>query len=1551
VAYTYTSSSAAVATVTSAGVVTAVAPGVATITVSAAGTGTGSSAATLNSAVSITVSDRTPGLTTLQVSPTTATLPTGGTQQVTATAQGPRASAATITYGTSAPAIATVNTTGLITAVAPGTATITVTAQATEQGSFAASSITGLITVTVSQLANVTIQTITQGPIKTTANDAGIVTSVNENVNQPVDITNVRDQIQVVANLQPNGQRVDSVVAFIAEADGSNRLAAARQLYSNGVANAGDVTLFINTADFTVEWTTPSATTRYKNGQKQISISVFGPSGEIQTAQNVRQTMNFANLDGWAARFANPTRSTTRVNTTATNLTWWGGPGTEGQGSYSVAAVTYTPNRAVSTFRTGMMSGAFPTLAPGGPTLSAGTEVCVAVRGGTSRNSALGEFYGTASTTVPGANLTYNASLGVATANSSFAVTTGNSNIECGEYEMTASNAAANLFNFPGVVLATDNSNNNYPLATAINGFRTSASVPQIAGNRIDYLGPSTQTYGNSSTQGGGFLNEPDLRRTVNIQGGQAPITGWVNADFSITLQTASNTDAGIGRLASTTAQRALRTWYVYGCGVARTAATTFDGTGNTLNECTDDSDARGGYDATATATPELAIQTRGPYQVFYTEPDLLGNVSSSASRALVAGSSLISARFGVDKTAPQIRWSSATDVLAFGGQDTLVVTAANVANAFRAEFFDSRSGFIDSDDNGNTVIRLDEAVSSATVQTVSTTATINSLGSGGFNVPTYRSQQHFLSQAAGYLNAANWPTRARCTVPTTDTDDATADPTEQQYSFIGYSIALGNSIKATGPDIVTNPTCSFWNAANLQTTVLEDGYRSGMTVALPEAGTYRYSTRVYDRAGNVSSVLTRWVSMDAASSAPVAQIGTLLSVAPGGDEAFPITFEDRSEVRAANIQVSYPGVATAGASNIGYLVYPKQLLDARFNNTVNSPTQTTISTPNGAAFISSLELTSNNSITSAVDINKPTLAQSHVFDVRNSNFLTQNAVLGTAIANPTDWSAWITANPTRAFNSFGVLTTLGAGFNAGAGLKAQVVAPSNAINAPFTRVEFFRLTSVPTGTPEGASSRVEWQYLGSSSTAIPGDGGSVRYWTYLIGAYANSPYALNTTQTAAQAADVIMAVGVRSTGEGLASTGTIGGNILNLTVTGLPAGAAANVTINNPATAYIATYTAGGTYSLPDGANGYNVSVANTTFNNIQYVGTPDASSFTSSAQISTLAVTYRANVSLVTVQTAGLINGTAPYTVKGPSPSTATVLSGTQGNGTSAELVLPTAGTYSIEGTGGSYGTAVGSAPSFTYTVSSAVSASSAPGTVGSGLITYTNTTRFVKLGVTGVPVGASAAVSTQCATETAVTTTGNVADRLITSAGPNVCTTTAPAISLNGSFYFGTVSGTATASAAATVAAASGTTVTYGPATAPRIRITAAANAAAGNNLPNGLSFTVRATSSAYPSGFQDFTCITGQNCDIPVTAGTLYNISVNRRLDSNNHRWYMGASTDASASSGTATITGTAGGADHAGNILVTGVSASASPTAAADVQRTIVFTFTGPIAIP
>lgn len=121
----YVSGTPSVATVSASGLVTAVANGSSTITVTTTdGSFTDTSVITVTTAV--TGVDLTPATVTLSLAGTT-------TQQLTATVAPATASNQAVTYVSSAPSIATVSGTGLVTAVAEGSATITVT---TTDGSF-----------------------------------------------------------------------------------------------------------------------------------------------------------------------------------------------------------------------------------------------------------------------------------------------------------------------------------------------------------------------------------------------------------------------------------------------------------------------------------------------------------------------------------------------------------------------------------------------------------------------------------------------------------------------------------------------------------------------------------------------------------------------------------------------------------------------------------------------------------------------------------------------------------------------------------------------------------------------------------------------------------------------------------------------------------------------------------------------------------------------------------------------------------------------------------------------------------------------------------------------------------------------------------------------------------------------------------------------------------------------------------------------------------------------------------------------------------------------
>lgn len=117
-AVTWSSSNTAVATVSSSGVVTAKGPGMVNITA------TTTDGSNLSASCAVTVRQLVTGIT---MSPTEASVAIGNTLQLTATVTPSNASNKALTWTSSNTSVATVNSSGLVTAKAVGTATITAT--------------------------------------------------------------------------------------------------------------------------------------------------------------------------------------------------------------------------------------------------------------------------------------------------------------------------------------------------------------------------------------------------------------------------------------------------------------------------------------------------------------------------------------------------------------------------------------------------------------------------------------------------------------------------------------------------------------------------------------------------------------------------------------------------------------------------------------------------------------------------------------------------------------------------------------------------------------------------------------------------------------------------------------------------------------------------------------------------------------------------------------------------------------------------------------------------------------------------------------------------------------------------------------------------------------------------------------------------------------------------------------------------------------------------------------------------------------------------------
>lgn len=1494
----FTSSNTAIATVTSAGVVTAVAPGVATITVSVQGSGTGYTTTTLTGAATVTVTALPSGITALNVQPSSLVMGLLTTAQLSASVQQPAgAAAATITYGTTAPAVATVSSTGLVTAVSSGTAVITVTATSAANTNFAASTLTQQVPVTVSPSANVTIQTITQGPISTyysTSSGAeGLVTSANAQVNQPVDITNVRDQIQVVLNLQPNGQRVDSVVVFIANADGSNRRPAARQLYSNGTANQGDITLFVNTADFTANFETGAADVFYPNGQKLISASVFTTQGttavEQQNAVNNRQTLNFNNLDGYAARYTNPSRSAIHASN---NLTWWGGPGAEGTGTYSIVPVFYTPGRTVTRIDIGLREGLNGSSAICNQSGQADRTLALGVSNVDPLKTGEGTSY-ERYTALP-FNGSYNSEVGRMTSSSSNTYTNfstaANKVIECRGYSHPASDAS----NFVGVVAGTDNYNNPAPVVTRVDGYRFSAQVARIQANRLDYAGPTTR--------------EPDIRRTAptttvaqNAIWNTPAVTGWVNAAFNFQSQTASSSDNGIGLPATSS-----RAWRFFGCAagtggsaasIDTASAAMPNATGADIPECS--SDNQGGWNPSATAAGDYNLKTRGPYTVAYTETDVLGNLSYSP----------LSQRLGVDKTAPLIRFSTAS------AADTAWGSASR---SVQAEVIDERAGFIDNNDQ-DAVLRVS---ASSTYQ---------------LQPSVYGSFQHFATRGASSANPQTLNRASSNNFNCINPNSLVAMNTSSTNPFANTS-----STATGGSNPVTNPSCPFINQGNNGFSIgifgaLADGYRQATAVTFGNPGIYAYRAKVYDRAGNVSEVLSRAVAIDNGPAPIFGDLNVPASIAAGSAPVFQAQISDDVEARAYNLSLLWPTIGSR-------FIYPQTLLNARFNDEVVTPFAGNVQLPTGAPFITALETTTgtvpsfSNSPAALANI---TNIQGTGFDVNNAASAAYTTSFGAVALSNLNSISGVNGNATaNNYSSWTVLNTqasLQPAFLAPAGLKAQLTGNTNVPNPPFSRVEFFRYNATSGN----------YEYLGQATSAAQSDQGVIRFWTWTLtsDAYAKTPTSLETTQRQVAVNDRIIAIGVRSNGAGLATDPNgivIGGEAIAISVTGLPAGAAASITISN-GLGYTQTVTGPGTYVVP-AAGTYFVTGSQVTFNNNSYSVqsvTPSGTVVVNANSVGSATVNYTLSTTQVSVTVSGVVGGGTPsFTIAGPNGFSQTV---SQGNGTQ-NYVVPGAGTYSVTPTGSSV------LNGYTHTAPAAVTGLNValpPAAVPNAALAYTNTTNHIQFNVSGLPTGMNLPSAAGCG----IGSMANGSNHFLVGANAN-CTLAGNQSTFHAptnSFYTTTF---ANPYAAAVTASGSGTNgapaynVVYTQ-QAAQITVNLVTAGGGSNNLPNGIPFTVRFTSSTYAAtgGFQDFNGTTGTPLVVSAPPGT-YNVSIAITQVSGGQTW-TGTTGNTTATGGTGTNNITTAGT----NLVVQNIVISGAPAAAADIQATVNFGLTGPTGTP
>jgi hypothetical protein len=709
----WTTGNALVATVSSSGVVTGV------------GLGSTSIIATshINPARSAAAQVTVSNAATFSITPNTLPLAPGQSSSVSATAvlqAGQTASA--IVWTSLTPSVATVasgctttagTSTCAITGVSQGSAVITASTTVGGQN------LTATVAVTVGQGASISIQSVTEGA---TAGDTLAPGAVCAGVvNAPVILTNVNCQIDVTLNLDAGIQPLDKLVITIVQ--GSHTKVAAQQIYNGTIPSTGPVTLSVNTANFTKNQATGTASVDYYNGPTSMIVQVFpthavgGTVVDCQTGANdptcaVINSMIFTNFDGWAGDVnkcsavitpaavcpaANPAGPTptggfaTDVGGSTANLgkTYWGGPTATGEITAELYAVVYDDN---------------PAYAPGSSLNRCNNQVgdgtgCISTVSWTIGSTAIST--GHCPFMPQSATVTPLTPLFVQTFGTTGEATVTNG---CSGHQNILTRRDNIIIQSPTL----DAQNNGFPINKLIPNTVVFAATPDSF--RLDWAPPTGVA----------------LPAVIGAEG-----FNWINAMFAFNPGGTLGTDAGVGP--------APATWLAF--------ASTSGGSGPFLTPITT------GADLPETNQNCAGLGCDG-FTAIATLDDLLGNTATTGATA----------SFGVDKTAPMVRYSTkvapslyaaiydsggtaavhdsttywaiegvyGANVVTVGAQVRFLAGAAGTNDSFRIEALDNRSGLSRAVEN---TINFSQA--GAPCGTAGGCTTVSSITTGVFGAAT----------------------------------------------------------------------------------------------------------------------------------------------------------------------------------------------------------------------------------------------------------------------------------------------------------------------------------------------------------------------------------------------------------------------------------------------------------------------------------------------------------------------------------------------------------------------------------------------------------------------------------------------------------------------------------------------------------------------------------------------------------------------------------------------------------------------------------------------
>jgi hypothetical protein len=302
------------------------------------------------------------------------------------------------------------------------------------------------------------------------------------------------------------------------------------------------------------------------------------------------------------------------------------------------------------------------------------------------------------------------------------------------------------------------------------------------------------------------------------------------------------------------------------------------------------------------------------------------------------------------------------------------------------------------------------------------------------------------------------------------------------------------------GATFVTDPQCGFAFITVGTPGVRSDGWQPGMIVQVPlPEGYYGYKTYVWDAAGNQSATLFDRVLINNQSpfstglGVPATLTATVFS--------FAATHADSAEVAGQSLELQYPLFPTTtmvrysretGAPNFSL----------SFDDVISSPLGVSISPTHGAPYARGIESTDATAFPGVnVVAYTPLTVKPTAVTVWSWNFGSLFAggpapstspvipIPPLNVQNGTGVAAWNLANPTLAVNHWRVISTISTSnqFGSTTPLRAQVASPTNSPNAPFARVDFYRLDAV----------NGYWNYLGSDATGLNTDQGTYRSWLF----------------------------------------------------------------------------------------------------------------------------------------------------------------------------------------------------------------------------------------------------------------------------------------------------------------------------------------------------------------------------------------------------------------------------------------------------------------------